>query len=125
MHDKGWIHADASAVILYKPESFPSGQGISITAVNIMNTSHEVLYVESVWVDVASKGIEDYQSILAYPPGHPILSSPGYGDVAPGEMSRRILLENALVPPGESVIVSIAVRSESGRWGVLTQEVQP
>jgi len=125
MHKWGWINRDVSAGVYYRPVDLPAGRGIAITAVDVRSTSPELLYTASVWVDVYSKGIEKPQSVLAYPPSTPILSSPGYGEVSPGDMKRINFQEEVIVPPGGSAIVTITVQSEWDRWGSMSQEVQP
>jgi hypothetical protein len=147
MKNKGWVHADASATIFYKPTEFPpvtvpdlppigfpnnpllptlppgsvlipGGQGITITAVQINNSSGEVLHIERVSVNVGN------EQIKAFPFEYPTLVSPDYNSIQPGDIF-RLNIEPIEIPPSTRAEVKIVVGSETGRWGIITQGISP
>jgi hypothetical protein len=103
----------------------PGGRGVSITAVQLSNLSEEVLSMRYVWVDLYLGHAElPYTRISAYPYGYPTISSPDFNMIQAGDIF-RLALDQIDVPPGIRAELRIGVRSESGRYGEIAQEVVP
>ena len=154
MQARGWIHGDANAIIYDRHAGFEpvvaedfsqltgvradplasppgtilveGGQGIAITAIQVASQSYETLWVRSVSVNLYSElGGDPYEWIPVYPPDHPIITSPNYGQVDPDGLSARITIDPVLVPPHTRAEVLIDLTSPSGRWGTIRQEIVP
>jgi hypothetical protein len=103
----------------------PGGTGISITGVQIENHGWEVLGIQSVRVDLHPvNSNQSYRSILAYPFDYPIITSSEFNVVQPGDIF-RLHIDPVDVPPESAAKVTIHVRSESGRYGSIVQEIVP
>ena len=103
----------------------PGGTGISITGVQIENHGGEVLGIQSVGVDLHPvNSNQSYRSILAYPFDYLIITSSEFNVVQPGDIF-RLHIDPVDVPPESAAKVTIHVRSESGRYGSIVQEIVP
>jgi hypothetical protein len=152
MRDRGWIHADASAAVFYEDKEFlpvlspdpvaypdreapyepfprtvlaPGGQGLSITGVQLSNQSHEVLSIRSIRADLYTATADrPYRLIIGYPFDHPIIASPSYNLIQPGDMF-RLSVDPIDIRPGTRAELHIGIRSESGRYGEIVQQIVP
>ncbi len=98
---------------------------MSITAVQIENRSWEVLGIHYVRVDLhPMNSNQSYVSKLAYPFEHPIITSPEFNVVQPGD-TFRLNIDPVDVPPKSVAKITIHVRSKSGRYGSTVQEIVP
>ncbi|MEW6568433.1 MAG: hypothetical protein AB1449_09775, partial [Chloroflexota bacterium] len=103
----------------------PGGRGLTITAVQVANSGNQVLHIRDVWIHVYDPlGNTPYRSLLAYPFDYPILTTPEFNHIQPGDLF-RLNLEPFHVPPGSWARVEIALGSDTGAFGVVSVEVAP
>lgn len=124
--NKGRIHASANAAIFYKYVDYPldhATPSVSLTAVQVQNYSQEVIGIQSIYIDFYLENTsEPYKSAKVFPVGYPILTRPGFNSIQPGDIF-KVSMDPVLVYPSTRAEVQIHLRSETGRYGTIQQDI--
>lgn len=119
LRSSNWLFPSSGSLL------FSGGKGISIVAVEITNHGGETLGIHHVQVNLSFvNSKESYESRTVYPFDHPIITSSNFNVIPPGS-SFRLHIDPVDVRPDSKASVTIYVRSESGRYGQIIQEILP
>jgi RHS repeat-associated protein len=99
-------------------------EGIRVTGVSITNDSHEVIWVDNIYIELYSEGANArLRRERVYPNNHASITPPEYGIAQEKSWSGIVNVTSSPINPNQYAIVRISVSSESRRFATIAGKV--